>query len=204
MYRQSDIYHRLASLHHNSYRVCSEPQKTKYLRNLAEKNYTNAIEILSEIDHPNKLLRVELERLAMKEYYLNSVSNISLKSSLVMEGLQLLCLCSKTLETMRNRLAEKHCNPSEISDLLRILVTILQSFLFILVKLSSQGLANPSRKSKNAKTVCPKSAKDLYGRALKNLQPVSVHGENVSSEDIVNDLSLTTSILGEVSRLIFI
>ncbi|XP_006813057.1 erythroid differentiation-related factor 1-like, partial [Saccoglossus kowalevskii] len=70
-YRAATIHHRLASMHHNSYRNQVNEQKRKQGKSLTELHYGKAIKLFQELDRPSELLRVLLERVAMSEHQFN-------------------------------------------------------------------------------------------------------------------------------------
>lgn len=193
LYRQSKIHYRMASLHHNAYKHCTDSHRCRNLRNLADKHYEKSLVLLEGLENPNEWIRVSLERLALREQYITNLGSSNQKIKILTESLGMMGDCIKPLqmierstqvatkESFSSRVDAREQSPnttcdvdvagiSECSGLLRIMTIILQSFLRTLVKLTTAS-ANADKGVK----IASKSSqiyKELYSRTLRALQPL--------------------------------
>nr|XP_039263347.1 erythroid differentiation-related factor 1-like [Styela clava] len=233
LYRQSKIHYRLASLHHNSYRNCTDAHRCKQLRNLAEKNYNKSIAILEALDeHPYEMLRVQLERMALKEHQITSLNSVNQKLKLLFEGLHVVLECEKPLRRVekstkvatkdslssqvdsREQLNNSEIDPSNISEmlgLLGILATILRSFLLLIVRfMKITGYEHETsfvRRRQSPGKLSQQNFKELYSRTLRSLQQINVPEEEDSSIDgshlvLQENVSTVLNVLKDISEVL--
>ncbi|KAJ8317595.1 hypothetical protein KUTeg_005499 [Tegillarca granosa] len=72
LFRAGTVNHRLASLYHSAYRNETSEQRKRYLKQLSESHYKKSAKYFMSVDCNLELLRVQLEQVALQEFYLTS------------------------------------------------------------------------------------------------------------------------------------
>ncbi|OWF38276.1 erythroid differentiation-related factor 1-like [Mizuhopecten yessoensis] len=160
-YRAGSVNHRLASLYHKSILTEVSDQKRKYLRHLADTQYSKAAHFFSAVDCHVELLRTRLEHFALLEFILAGLNNMKLRLKTLTSGVALLIECESVLTAMLAAVQEGETddkNRKESLSLLGILDTRLQFSLLQLVKCYT---TLKRRKSDQ------EQLKSLYAKSLK-------------------------------------
>ncbi|KAK3590013.1 hypothetical protein CHS0354_041036 [Potamilus streckersoni] len=176
LYRAATINHRLGSLFHNSLRNQSSEQKRKYHRQLAEQHYEKSVKQYKSVDSYIEVLRVQLERIALLDFWLTSQQMPRSRLRTLFLMLHLIGECQETFGFLSNQQDESggeeeekggaSSSDSEILEEMKTLTKIMESRLqFVLLHLVKlYSIVN--KKSKHENTYLDE-VKQLYMQSLK-------------------------------------
>ncbi|CAH1782614.1 unnamed protein product [Owenia fusiformis] len=168
-YRAASIHHRLASLYHNAFRAHNDSIKKKHLRQLAELHYGKTSAYFKYVDTPCELLRVQLERVALEEYQLTGLTNVSTKQKLLLVMLGYIIDSRGSIDSIHKQLSDKHTAQPEFEGYVgetEKLLGILESRLqFVLLNLVKNSAANAKKNKSDG--VHKDDYKAMYAVALK-------------------------------------
>nr|XP_002119713.1 erythroid differentiation-related factor 1 [Ciona intestinalis] len=209
--RCAKIHHRLASLHHNSFRNVTESTKRRHCKTLADSHYDKAILFFHQLpdESSTDYFRILLEKLALHENCIetHSTTNPTTKVKQILETLGLSMPCMRPLSLLHELLQDfiRHNSDSsspvdlpdtrttdlqitsssidEWTSLSNVLSTVLQSLLLMLVKCSGTTRTT-AKKRPTAPSTHPAHTK------YKELYTKSLHCLTVCSKDIDKTSSL--------------
>ena len=162
-YRAGTINHRLASLYHNCLRQQENDHRQKYLRQLAETHYNKAIKHFQAVECTLELFRVQLEQVALQEYFLSTQNNNRSKQRTLTLALSYLLSCREILQKILKQSHEpdfEEKSKQEAKNLTGILESRLQFILLQMMKCQSNDKKRPVKFDLDR-------IKNLYASSLK-------------------------------------
>ncbi|KAL3863890.1 hypothetical protein ACJMK2_005617 [Sinanodonta woodiana] len=175
IYRTAIINHRLGSLFNNSLRNQSSEQKRKYHRQLAEQHYERSLKQFKSVDSYTEVHRVQLERVALLDFWLTSQQSPRSRLRTLLLMLNLIGDCQEIIGFLSNledegevSEEEKDANSgdSKIMEEMKTMTNITESKLqFVLLHLVKWY--NSVNKKSKRESAYLEEVKKLYLQSLK-------------------------------------